>query len=203
MAGLKQLQAGFMDGGRVVIDAPNDGQAVSNSRRRRQELADANAGDARRDRSEWSAHFGRRVRLRVPCLQLAGSADEHEKNARSRRLRLRARVTFPEREPQSAGADGANSQDVTASDRCVHRFARWINGDADHPIEMRMGYLRLALARRFASAKRKPESNQSFCGCLSAAREAMRARNRRRCSGVSSLTKRPRAALIQRIGRRR
>ena len=64
--------------GRRVVQAPDDRQLVHDPRLAREQLADRDAGDIRRDRPEFAPEFPGRVGLQVVGIDVAGAAPEKD-----------------------------------------------------------------------------------------------------------------------------
>jgi hypothetical protein len=79
--GLHVLMPHVVDTGAGVVHGPQERVFVRVLRHARKDFADLNAGDVGGDGFVGTADFGRRVRLHVPGVELAGPADQHQQNA--------------------------------------------------------------------------------------------------------------------------
>src|SRR5947209_11343157 len=80
-AGLHQLMSRFVNRRLVMMDGAHHGEAIRPLRQSREVLADLDAGCAGVNGAERPAHFGRRCRLEIERVEMAGTADEKEEDA--------------------------------------------------------------------------------------------------------------------------
>src|SRR6266478_3447452 len=97
----------------LVRHAAQQAEFAGLARQPRQVLADAQTGDAGRDRIEFPAKMRRGIRLEVECVELAGTAEQIDQNASPCPWpRRRLRRELPERQAERPG--GADLQHLTA-----------------------------------------------------------------------------------------
>ena len=113
-AGLHHLVAGLVDRRRLVVDRAEDGVAVGGLRHEREGFADFDAGYVGSDRPERPADVVGGVGLGVPGVELAGAADQEEKDAIDI-LRLLGRVEEAEVGQRQADGAGAERADLEGS----------------------------------------------------------------------------------------
>src|SRR5258708_5545607 len=81
MAGLHQLVTGLMDGRFRVVDGAENGVTVRHVGHEGEAFADLDAGDVRFDLAERAADVGGGIGFEIERVELAGAADEEEKDA--------------------------------------------------------------------------------------------------------------------------
>ena len=129
VAGAGPAGQGLVNGRVVVGDrvrhAPDDRQAIGQPGRQRQPVGDPEPGQARGDRIELAPDLARGVGLRVPQIEVAGTAvmEQQDHGAdRSRRLAEGLGTEQPgEREGRGTHPQDPDPQQVAAAEECRRR----------------------------------------------------------------------------------